>query len=154
GVASPTGWTSSGSTDADFTEWGGEDGNWRLSHWSSNAYSVETTQTVNGLGRGWYTLRGWARRSTGRNNAYFELRCGKDSARVNVPVAWPNQWLQVVVSAPVHGGSCTIALQTDADAGEWTNFDNVELVPGAVDVPVRGADVSSLNKSESLGGIY
>src|SRR5690348_7727638 len=59
GVASPTGWTSTGSTDADFTEWGGHAFGWRLSHWSANAYSVSTSQVVSNITPGWYTLRGW-----------------------------------------------------------------------------------------------
>src|SRR5215471_4847200 len=154
GVASPTGWQSTGSTDADFTEWGGHSGNWRLSHWSGNAYSVDTTQTVSGLTPGWYTMRAWARRSTGNNHAYIQLDCGRDSERTYVPVAWASQWLQIVVSARSTRGSCNLALHTDGDGGEWTNFDEVELVPGKVELSVVGADVSSLNKSADLGGEY
>src|SRR5687768_4353791 len=56
GSATPTGWTSQGSSNADFTEWGGHGGNWRLSHWSAEPYSVATQQTVGGLKPGWYTL--------------------------------------------------------------------------------------------------
>src|SRR6478735_10859364 len=63
GMASPTGWTSSGSTDADFTEWGGHASDFRLSHWSGTNYSVDTRQTVTGMKPGWYTLRGWVKRS-------------------------------------------------------------------------------------------
>lgn len=154
GVASPIGWTSTGSVDADFTEFGGNSGSWRLSHWSPNAYSVDTTQTVSGLADGWYTVRARVRRSTGNNNAYVELDCGRDAGRVYAPVSWPSQWLAVVASARVRHGSCTISLHTDGDAGEWTNFDDIELVPGAPRLSVLGADVSSLNKSQDLGGVY
>jgi arabinogalactan endo-1,4-beta-galactosidase len=52
------------------------------------------------------------------------------------------------------GGSCTIALHTDGAAGEWSNFDDIELVAGAAKLSVLGADVSSLAKSEDLGGLY
>ncbi len=154
GVASPTGWTSSGSIDADFTEWGGQSGDLRLTHWSAQDYSVDTEQTITGLRRGTYTLRGWVRRSSGQNNSYIELRCGRQSERVYVPVAWPDQWLQVVVSMNVRHKSCTIGLHTDAVGGEWSNFDGIELVPGVAELSVRGADVSSLTKSEDLGGEY
>jgi arabinogalactan endo-1,4-beta-galactosidase len=154
GVASPVGWTSTGSIDADFTEGGGNTGWFRLSHWSANAYSVDTKQTVTGLRDGWYTVRARVRRSTGANNAYVELRCDNKAERVYVPVAWPSQWLQVVVSAPVRRGSCTIALHTDGPGGEWTNFDDIELVPGNPQLAILGADVSSLLKSEDLGGEY
>src|SRR6185436_15668764 len=94
------------------------------------------------------------RRSTGQNNSYVELACGRDRQRVYAPVAWPNQWLQVVVSARVKHCACVVSLHTDAAAGEWTNFDDIEIVPGTVNLPVRGADVSSLEKSEDLGGVY
>ena len=154
GVASPTGWQSSGSTNADFTEWGGYSGNWRLSHYSGDAFSVDTQQTITGLDKGFYTLRARVRRSSGTNNAYIELRCGGHPERAFLPVAWPNQWLQVVVSAKAQHGSCMVSLHTDAQGGEWSNFDDIELVPGEAKLSVRGADVSSLAKSEDLGGTY
>jgi arabinogalactan endo-1,4-beta-galactosidase len=156
GVASPTGWQSSGSADADYTEFGGHTGNWRLSHYSANAHSVDTTQTLRGLSPGWYTMKAWARRSTGNNNAYIALDCGGDVERTYVPVAWPDQWLQIVVSARTnHRGACTVTLHSDGDGGEWSNFDDVELVSGeAPKLAVVGADVSSLNKSIDFGGEY
>src|SRR6185369_15334763 len=72
GVATPKGWSSSGSTNADFTEFGGHSGSWRLSHYSADAYSVETRQTISGLKTGWYTLKGWVKRSPGENNSYMQ----------------------------------------------------------------------------------
>ena len=154
GVASPAGWVSSGSVNADFTEWGAHSGNYRLTHWSADAYAVDTSQTVSGLCPGWYTLRGFARRSSGRNNSYLELKCGHHVGRVAVPVAFWDQWLNLTVSVPVRSESCAITLHTDADGGEWTSFDDIELVPGATQLSVLGADVSSLNKSEDYGGVY
>jgi arabinogalactan endo-1,4-beta-galactosidase len=154
GVASPLGWQSSGSVDADFSEAGGNAGAFRLSHWSASAYSVDTQQTVSGVADGWYTVRARVRRSTGPNSSYVELRCGGRAERVYVPVARASQWLQVVVSAPARRGVCTIVLHTDGAGGEWTNFDDVEFVPGNAQLSVLGADVSSLIKSEELGGEY
>jgi arabinogalactan endo-1,4-beta-galactosidase len=154
GVASPSGWTSEGSEGADYTEWGGYTGDYRLSHYSGEDYFVDTKQTVTGLERGWYTLRGFARRSSGENGAYLELDCGSGPQQVAIPVAWPNQWLELAVSAYTRKGDCTITLHTDGAAGEWSNFDAISLVPGRVGVPIRGADVSSLPKSEDLGGLY
>jgi arabinogalactan endo-1,4-beta-galactosidase len=153
GVASPTGWTSSGSVNADFTEWGGHSGNFRLSHWSAEDYTVETSQTIEGLRPGWYTLRAWVKRSPGDNDSYLELRCGARSERAYLPVSWASQWIQVTVSTWARR-SCTIVLHTEAAGGEWSNFDDVELVPGAAQLSVLGADVSSLTKSEDYGGEY
>lgn len=154
GVASPVGWTSTGSVGADFTEWGGHSGDWRLSHWSADDYSVDTVQEVKGLKHGWYTLRSWVKRSPGENNSYLQLSCGKRSERVYLPVSWADQWLQVVVSTYNDRKSCTITLHTDGTGGEWSNFDDIELVPGAAQLSVLGADVSSLTKSEDYGGEY
>jgi len=154
GVASPVGWQSIGSANADYTESGGFSGSWRLSHYSASAFSVDTQQTISGLRHGSYTLRARVRRSSDVNNSYVELRCHGDSRRVYLPVAWPNQWLQVVVSAEAKHGSCTIVLHTDGQGGQWSNFDDIELVPGEARLSVLGADVSSLTKSEDLGGQY
>ena len=64
------------------------------------------------------------------------------------------QWLRIVVSARIQSRHCTIVLHTHAQGGEWTHFDDVELVPGRAQLSVFGADVSSLKKSEDLGGVY
>lgn len=68
-VTAPSGWTVTGDTPASYTEWGGYSGNWRLSNWSADPYVVETSQTLTGLGRGWYTLRAWVKSSGGQNEA-------------------------------------------------------------------------------------
>lgn len=157
-VPSPLGWTSIGNADADFLEWGGQSSaeSYRLSHWAASNYSVNTTQTVTGLQKNsYYTVRAWGRRSTGETQAYVTLECGKEAGRVDLPAAWSGQWVQVAVSAKTSSkGECKIGLHTDAAGGEWTNFDEVSLESGEVNLPIRGADVSSLNKSEDLGGRY
>ncbi|HTV24633.1 MAG TPA: arabinogalactan endo-1,4-beta-galactosidase [Polyangiaceae bacterium] len=155
GVAAPAGWTSVGSDAADFSETGGYSGGFQLSHWSAEAFAVDTRQAVRGLRDGWYTLRARVRRSGGQNESYVALDCGRGSEqRVHLPVAPADQWLQVVVSARSTRGRCSVVLHTTAAAGEWSNFDEVELVPGAARLSLLGADVSSLAKSEDLGGEY
>ena len=154
GVATPIGWQSGGSVSASYTEWGGYSGNYRLSHWSAQPYSVDTTQVVRNLPPGSYTLRARVRRSTGQNNSYIQLACDGRPERVYLPVAWASQWLQLVVSDENRRGQCTITLHTDAAGGEWSNFDDIELVQGTSRLSLLGADVSSLLKSEDLGGQY
>ncbi len=156
-VPSPSGWTSIGNVDADFLEWGGQSSpeSYRLSHWAASDYSVTTTQTLTSLQKGSYTLRAWGRRSSGQNQSYITLDCGREIARADMPVAWPSQWVQVAVSAKTSpAGQCKIGLHTDAAGGEWSNFDEISLETGEVHLAVRGADVSSLKKSEDLGGLY
>ncbi len=154
-TTSPTGWTVTGTAGASYTEWGGHSGNWRLSNWSPDPYVVETSQTLKGLAKGWYTLRAWVKSSGGQNEAYIALKnCGWREARTYLPIAPPDQWLQIVVSTYVTQRRCTISLYSDANAGNWANFDDIEFAPGRAWLSVRGADVSSLNKSEDFSGIY
>jgi arabinogalactan endo-1,4-beta-galactosidase len=154
-TTSPAGWNITGSIGTSYTEWGGHSGNWRLSNWSPDPYVVETSQTLTGLTEGWYSLRAWVKSSGGQNEAYIALKnCGAEDARTYLPVAPPSQWVQIVASAYVTGGQCTISLYSDANAGNWANFDDIEFVPGRAELPIRGADISSLNKSEDFGGVY
>ncbi len=154
GVATPTGWTKVGSVNASFTEFGGHSGSFRLSNWSGDDYDVTTEQTVRGLRGDAYTLKAWIKRSPGQNDSYIELDCGAGAERTYLPVAPADEWLQIVVSARTRRNACAIRLHTDAAGGEWTNFDDIELVPGEARLSVLGADVSSLKKSEDLGGKY
>lgn len=154
GVGKPIGWTSSGTVTASFTEFGGHSGKLRLSHWSADAYTVDTQQVVRGLKHGTYTLSAWVKRSPGNNDSSLFLDCGDGESRVYLPVAPASEWLQIVVSAPVRHDSCRIRLHTTASGGEWANFDDIDLQPGEAQLSILGADVSSLKKSEDLGGVY
>ena len=89
----------------------------------------------------------------GESEAWIGLDCGRGPSRTFVPVS-TSGWLQVVVSAKASHASCAIALHTAAAGGEWTNFDDVELVGGRAALSILGGDVSSLAKSEAFGGIY
>jgi arabinogalactan endo-1,4-beta-galactosidase len=154
GVATPSGWRDVGDDGASFVEGGGHAGSWRLSHWSPNPYDVVTTQTVDKLAnKSWYTLSVWTRRSAGQNDSEISLACGLAPVSTVLP-AQTTGWLRVVVSAEVRGQSCEIRLSTKAAGGEWANFDDVTLTPGRAALSVLGADVSSLAKSEDLGGVY
>jgi len=61
GVAAPLGWSTSGTSTASYSELGGRSGSYRLSHWSPNAYRVDTYQTVTDIAPGDYTLGVWIR---------------------------------------------------------------------------------------------
>jgi len=154
-TTSPAGWTVTGTAGASYTEWEGHSGNWRLSNWSAEPYVVETSQTLTGLAKGWYTLRAWVKSGGGQNEAYIALKnCGSHEARTYLPVVPPDRWVQIVVSARVQRGRCTVSLYSDANAGNWANFDDIEFVPGRAELSIRGADISILKKSEDFGGVY
>jgi arabinogalactan endo-1,4-beta-galactosidase len=151
----PIGWNHTGTAQAAYIEDKGHSGEFRLSHQGTEAYQVETWQTVSGLENGWYTLRAWVRSSGEQNAVYLALKCGSDEKRVYVPSTMPGyRWLQIVVSNQVSDGQCTISLYSDGNPDTWSSFDDVELVPGQSSLTILGADISSLKKSEDLGGVY
>jgi arabinogalactan endo-1,4-beta-galactosidase len=159
-TASPPGWSVTGTAAASYTEAtsNGYNGDAdQLTHWSAAAYQVTTYQTVTGLTPGYWTLGVWTRSSGGDNSDSIALTrpgCGGAGARTAVPADADGQWVQIVSYAYVTGGQCTISLATDANAGDWTNFDHVTLTQGAAPIAIRGGDVSSLYRSQLDGGVY
>jgi len=153
----PTGWSESGQASASFTESGGRSGSFRLSHWASAAYQVETSQTLTGLSNGQYTLRVWVKSGGGQVSAYVALRnCGSTEQRVNIPATGGTTWAQLSLTTQVSNGQCTIAFNSNARAGNWANFDDVEWIPPGTGtgIQIRGGDVSTLKKNEDFGGVY
>lgn len=126
GLAQAVGWTDDGFEDAAFTERGGHSGGYRLSHWSSQPYRVETYQQLTGLRDGTFRLSVWTKSSGGQRGTYIALRdCGGTEARTPVPTG--DAWKQVSVTAEVTSGRCTLSLVSDAAANNWTNFDDVRF---------------------------
>ena len=151
----PVGWTQTGTVEAVKLDKRGHSGNLRLTHQATEAYQVETSQSVSGLPNGWYTLRGWVRSSGEQNEVYLALKCGNEEKRVDVPPTTPGyRWLHLAVSNQVTDGQCTIRLYSEGNRDTWASFDDIELVPGQAALSILGADISSLKKSEDLGGIY
>ena len=94
-------------------------------------------------------------RSSGSNEASLALQCGGQEERVYLPATTPGyRWLQLVVSNQVTDGQCTILLHTFGLPESFASFDNIELVPGQAALSILGADISSLHKSEDMGGVY
>lgn len=151
----PLGWTITGARQAVRLDERGHSGHSRLTHQGAGAYQVETSQTVTGLTDQWYTLRAWARSSGGQNGVAVALRCGGEESQVQVPPTLPGyRWLQLVVPNRATDGECTVRLISDGNPDTWASFDDLELLPGRAALSILGADISSLNKSEDLGGVY
>lgn len=153
-----TGWSTYsavGQHTASYTEAGGRTGSNRLTHWSSSAYKVETYQYLSGLTDGTYKLSAWVRSSGGQNAAYLALRnCGSAEQRTDLPPTPDGRWIRLVTSVRVTGGQCTVSINSDARAGNWLNVDDLTFTPGSTGLSVKGVDVSTLKKSEDLGGVY
>ena len=151
----PLGWEHTGALENVKIDERGRSGDFRLTHQGSETYQVETWQTISGLENGWYTLRAWARSSGGHNANYLALQCGSEQRQVHVPSTSPGyRWIQLVVSNQVTDGECTIILHSDGNAGAWASFDDIGLVSGRSALSILGADISSLKKSEDMGGVY
>lgn len=157
-TANPPGWNESGQTSASYTEPGGRSGSHRLAHWAQSGYQVETSQFLGNVPTGFYTLRVWVRSSGGQNAAYLALRsCGAGESRVDIPQTSTTTWQQLSVSANVTAGSCTIVFHSEANSGNWINFDDVSFTGGGGGTGsdlVKGVDVSTLAKNEAFGGTY
>ncbi|MFJ5774023.1 arabinogalactan endo-beta-1,4-galactanase [Streptomyces sp. NPDC093094] len=154
GAATPSGWAEYGDTGASFAEAGGRSGSHRLSHWSASAYKVETYQYLSGLTDGNYKLTAWVRSGGGQNSAYMSLKnCGGTEQRTDLPVS-AGGWIRVVVPVKVTGNQCTISINSDANAGNWINVDDLTFASGTSGTSIHGADISSLAKSEAKGGVY
>ncbi|MFG3232236.1 arabinogalactan endo-beta-1,4-galactanase [Streptomyces antibioticus] len=154
GAAVPNGWSEYGDTGASFSESGGHGGSYRLSHWASTAYKVETYQYLSGLTNGSYKLTAWVRSGGGQNSAYLALKnCGGAEQRTDLPVS-ASGWIRVVVPVTVTNNQCTISVTSDANAGNWLNVDDLTFAAGTAGLTVKGADISSLAKSEAKGGVY
>jgi arabinogalactan endo-1,4-beta-galactosidase len=148
-------WNNSGDVDMVRIEDRGHSGDFRLTHKSERPYKVETWQSVSGLVNGWYTLRAWIQSSGGQNEAYIGLKCGDHEERVNLPSTLPGyRWIQLVVSNQVNQGECSIRFYSDGNPDTWASFDDVELSADRASLSILGADISSLKKSEDMGGVY
>jgi len=151
----PAGWNNTGALEAVLVEERGHSGDFRLTHKASELYQVDTLQAVSGLANGWYTLRAWVRSSGRQVEVYLALKCGGEEKRTYVPSTMPGyRWIQLVVSNQVTDSQCTINLHSFGTPDSWASFDDIELVPGQTELSILGADISSLHKSEDLGGVY
>ena len=156
GTATPTGWTSSGTTSASYTQSAtGYDSSYELTHWSSSAYTVDTYQTITGITDGDYTLGVWTRSDDTGGDNYISLSgCGSSTKTTYVPVDSDGNWVHIVDYVDVTNNQCTINLYSSSAADAWTNYDDVTLVAGSAPIAIRGADVSSLYRGEQDGGVY
>ncbi|MGW1783344.1 glycoside hydrolase family 53 protein [Streptomyces sp. NPDC002143] len=157
GTATPTGWSTysaAGQNSASFAETGGHSGSYRLTHWASTAYKVETYQYLSGLTNGAYKLSAWVRSGGGQNSAYIALKnCGSSEQRTDLPVS-SSGWVHIVTPINVTNNQCTVSINSDANAGNWINVDDLTFTSGTTGLSIKGSDISSLAKSEAKGGVY
>ncbi|WP_091222925.1 exo-alpha-sialidase [Paenibacillus sp. BC26] len=85
-------------------------------------------QTITGLDNGTYTMRAYARRSSGQNSAVMEVKdYGGTMLQTSLPVT--GTWTQVTISnIQVTNGQATIGFYvSNNNANQWADIDNVEF---------------------------
>jgi hypothetical protein len=125
-------WPGSAGThaDADYTETGGHSGTYRGTHAKGSAYEVYTFQTLMQIPNGTYTLKAWMVSSGGQNSVFMSAKdYGGGELKATVPGnGWPN-WSQVTINnISVTNGQITVGFYSNANAGNWLSFDDVELI--------------------------
>jgi arabinogalactan endo-1,4-beta-galactosidase len=126
----PPGWTTIASVDADadYTETGGHNSQFRLTHYKATAYQVATNQALSNVPNGTYTLRAWVRNGGGQTTCqlYAQPR-GGTAQTLALPVV--ADWTQISLPGIViTNGQLEIGLRSIANAGNYCSLDDVELV--------------------------
>jgi len=111
----------------------------------SPAAAAEPTSQRLDVRPGWWTLRVAVRSDSA--GGFVALRgCGGRERRTAVPVV--ADWVEMVVSTRVRSRRCRAVFGGPAEFGARS------VERGRAPEPFLGADVSSLKKSEDLGGVY
>jgi len=124
----PSGWSTSGTTDADKSESGGHAGSLKLTHWKASAYQVTTFQSKTGLTNGTYTLRAWVMSGGGQSICRLYARnFGGTEKNLTLPAT--STWTQITITGiNVTNGQCEIGVTSTASANNWCNMDDVEFL--------------------------
>lgn len=124
-----TKWSNTASETASYSEAGGRSGASHGTHWSANAYRVYTSQRLTGLSNGLYTARVWVRSSGGQITCQFQVEgySSPSVARVAAITAASGWTMREIRDINVQNGAATVGIWSDARAGNWVNFDDLEF---------------------------
>ncbi len=121
---------------------------WALHDVTLSGNAVRTQRVSVGDHR-WYTLEAQVQRTLDAQSS-IGLDCGGRDHRTAVP-ALDSAPLRITVAARADRRACTVTLR---NRGGTTSFAALKVSLGHHRLSVLGADVSSLAKSEDLGGVY
>lgn len=107
-------------------------GSWTYKYWLDKPFKSMLTRTFTGLANGNYTLSIWAMGGGGENTVKLFARGFSADAKQTKSAAIKNtgwkKWVQYKIeNVPVTNGQCTVGIYLDTNAGNWGNFDDVEL---------------------------
>lgn len=102
-----------------------------LCHWSDRSYRQKTYQVLTGVPDGTYVAKIWYRSGGGQKTLNLEvtkINNGSGSVTVGLPKS-PDVWKQVTTTKfEVRGGTVHIGVYSNANSGNWADFDNIELI--------------------------
>jgi hypothetical protein len=97
-------------------------------HSLASSYDVYTYQTISGITNGTYTAKAWIKSNFAQNQHFFEVKdFGGTTLTADI---LPNlsTWTQITISnIEVTNGKCTIGFKSNASAGAWITFDDIEF---------------------------
>ena len=129
-INNPTDWSVwlQNGTDASTvkTEWGGFDGNYKLTFYNENDYGGSIYKTITGLENGTYSLSAWVMSSGTQDiEQLYAKNYGGNELISKLPIS-DIGWNKVTIdNIKVTNGKCEIGLYTIANAGDWLNIDNI-----------------------------
>lgn len=124
---SGSGWTNTGSSSvsADSTA---RTGTAYGRHYSATSYTANTSQAITGLTNGLYKFSAYVKSSGGQTSAYLYAN-NFGGAQLNANITATGDWKKIEVTGiNVTNGTCTIGFSSGANAGNWINFDDAELI--------------------------
>ena len=126
-----------------------------LRHEAGADYRVTSYRVIEGLAPGSYTLRAKARSSGGQPSVFAFARVAGHSLARTHPLASEDLRELVIPGIPVEDGTVAVGLHSDAQAGQWAELVDIELVRDTVARPfLAGGDVSVLSWMERAGARY
>lgn len=104
-------------------------GTFALHYWLDKPFAATVTQTITGLDAGTYALSAWFQGLGGEKPLQLFVTCDGKTSTVDVTNTGWQKWTQPTIDKiQVTGGTCTIGVKINADAGIWGFVDDFELV--------------------------
>lgn len=128
-------WVLDGSSTACFVEnnkSNAHEGKWTYKYWLGTPFKSSLTQKFTNLQNGKYTLSLWAMGGGGENSIQltatgFDSADKSNKAFTNIINTGWQVWNKYSIEFEVSSGEVTIGIDLDTNAGNWGNFDDVEL---------------------------
>ncbi len=117
-------------TNGAYTETSAYNGNYRLSHWKSTAYTVKSYQVASGIPNGNYTLRAYVLSGGGQDTCQLIAKeYGAIGVQKTAGIPATSTWKRIQINnIAVTNNSCKVVLYSKANAGNWCSLDGVELL--------------------------